>query len=208
MTIDWKQAVEFLIVITGLLSVYFAVKEDNRTWSIGIVNALLFAVVFYSQRFYINIGLQALYVIYNLYSWRMWLRGGPKHAPPNAVLSAPTATPRAAWLLLLLAIAAFTLLFGWVFAAFTDGRLTYGDALTTALSLVAQYALTRKWLENWWIWIAANLIYLRLFVASEAYWLAALQIAYIALSYSGWARWRADIRRRATASQPAVDGNR
>jgi len=191
MTFDWKQAVEILTVITGLLSVYYAVKEDNRTWSIGIVNALLFGVVFFVDHYYINVGLQALYVVYNLYSWRMWLHGGPKRTPPS-----PAATPRPAWLLLLLAAAAFTALFGWVFATFTNGRLTYGDALTTALSLVAQYALTRKWLENWWIWITANLIYMGLFVASQTYWLAALQVAYIALSYSGWQRWRAEIRSR------------
>jgi nicotinamide mononucleotide transporter PnuC len=198
LALDWRRAVEILGVITGLLSVYYAVKEDNRTWSIGIVNALLFGVMFFVDRYYVNVGLQALYVAYNLYSWRMWLHGGLRHTPP-----APSATPRAAWLPLLLAVAAFTAVFGWVFATFTDGLLTYWDALTTALSLVAQYALTRKWLENWWIWIAANCLYIGLGLASGSYWFAALQVAYIALSASGWARWRSEISRQPASATSA-----
>ncbi len=191
---DWRLAVELVGVITGLLSVYYAVREDNRTWSIGIVNAILFGVMFFVVRYYVNMGLQALYVVYNLYSWRMWLHGGPKNTPP-----APTRTPRAAWLPLLLATAGFAVLFGWVFDRYTDGALPYWDALTTALSVMAQYALTRKWLENWWIWISANAIYIGLGVASGSYWYAALQVAFIALSAAGYARWRAEIDRRAAA---------
>ena len=78
--------------------------------------------------------------------------------------------------------------------------------LRTALSLVAQYALTRKWLENWWIWISANLIYLGLFLVNQAYWVAALQVAFIALSVSGWARWRADIRSRQASAATSAGG--
>jgi nicotinamide mononucleotide transporter len=195
MAIEWHQLVEILGVITGLASVYYAVKEDNRTWSIGIFNAVLFGVMFFVDRYYVNVGLQALYVAYNLYSWRMWLRGGPKDTPPE-----PAPTPRAAWLPLLLATLAFTGLFGFVFDRYTDGALPYWDALTTALSLVAQYALTRKWLENWWLWITANAIYIGLGVAGGNYWFAALQVAYIALSLSGWWRWRGAIRAQAAAA--------
>jgi nicotinamide mononucleotide transporter PnuC len=201
MPISWGTLIEVFTALTGLLSVYYAVKEDNRTWSIGIVNALLFGVLFFAQRLYINVGLQVLYVAYNIYSWRMWLRGGPQQGAPS-----PMPTPRAAWLPLLAATAAFTLLFGWVFDTYTNGQLPYLDALTTALSLVAQYALTRKWLENWWIWISANLIYLGLFLAGQTYWVAALQVAFIALSYSGWARWRADIRRRHASAAASAGG--
>jgi nicotinamide mononucleotide transporter len=134
------------------------------------------------------VGLQVLYIGYNVYSWRVWRRG----ATPNQS-SNPTPTPTGAWLPLGLATVAFTGLFGWFFAAFTDGALSYWDALTTALSLVAQYALTRKWLENWWIWIGANLIYIGLGVAAGNRLFAALQLAYIALSFSGWWGWRKQI---------------
>ncbi|MCC7358312.1 MAG: nicotinamide mononucleotide transporter [Anaerolineales bacterium] len=199
MTFDWHRIVEILGVITGLLSVYFAVKEDNRTWSIGILNAALFGVMFFVDRYYVNVGLQALYVAYNVYSWRMWLYGGPQNEPP-----AVSRTPRAAWPALLLATAGFTALFGWVFDTYTDGSLPYWDALTTALSLVAQYALTRKWLENWGIWITANAIYIGLGVAGGNYWFAALQLAYIALSAAGYGRWRAELKAAAATAPEAA----
>ena len=199
MAFDWHRGVEILGVITGLLSVYYAVKEDNRTWSIGIANAMLFGVMFFVDRYYVNVGLQALYVAYNLYSWRMWLRGGPKDTPPTV-----SGTPRAAWPVLLLATATFTVVIGWVFATYTDGNLPYWDALATALCLVAQYALTRKWLENWGIWITANAVYIGLGVAGGDYWFAALQLANIALSAAGYARWRAELKAAAPAATEAA----
>jgi nicotinamide mononucleotide transporter len=177
--------IEILAVITGLLSVYFATREDNRTWSIGILNAALVGVMLYFDRYYVNIGLQVIYILYNLYSWRVWKRGGSNQAE-----GAVAPTPRRAWPVLIAATIAFTLLIGWVFDTFTDGALPYWDAVTVALSLVAQYALTRKWLENWWIWIAANLIYIGLWFVARNYLYAALQIVFIGLSIAGYVGWR------------------
>jgi nicotinamide mononucleotide transporter len=102
-------------------------------------------------------------------------------------------TPPNAWLALLAAILFFTGLIGGVFDQFTDNPLPYWDAVTVALSLVAQYALTRKWLENWFIWIIANVIYIGLGVSAQSYQFAALQLVYIALSLMGYRHWMKDL---------------
>src|SRR5450759_5104270 len=42
----------------------------------------------------------------------------------------------------------------------TDAALPLWDAGTTAFSLVAQFLQTRKWIENWSIWIAVDTVYI------------------------------------------------
>jgi nicotinamide mononucleotide transporter len=186
--------IEVVGVIFGLLSVWFAVKEDNWTWPTGIVNCVLFGILFYGNRWYVNVGLQGLYIVYNLYSWYMWLYGGKNRTAPVI-----DRTPARAWGALVLAVVVATVLVGWVFTRYTDDTVPYWDAVTVALSLVAQFMMTFKWLENWWVWIIANIIYFGLGVNSGNYVFAGLQIVNILLSTMGYLAWRKDWRAAALA---------
>ena len=83
----------------------------------------------------------------------------------------------------------------------TDSNVPYWDAVTTVLSLVAQYMLAKKLLENWWVWIAANTLYIGLYVYKELHLVAGLQVVFIALSVMGYLRWKREYRlASATAS--------
>ena len=190
--------IEVVGVIFGLLSVWFAVKEDNWTWPTGFVNSVLFGILFWGNRWYVNVGLQILYVLYNLYSWYMWLYGGKNRTAPVI-----KRTPASAWWALGAAVCVGTLVVGRTFALYTDDMVPYWDAVTVALSLVAQYMLTFKWLENWWVWIIANVIYLGLGVFNRNYIFAGLQIVNIGLSVMGYLAWKKDWRTGSTI-QPAA----
>jgi nicotinamide mononucleotide transporter len=190
--------IEAVGVIFGLLSVWFAVKEDNWTWPTGIVNCGLFGILFYGNRWYVNVGLQGLYILYNLYSWYMWLYGGKNRTAPVI-----DRTPARAWQILWLAVGIGTLLVGRIFALYTDDTVPYWDAVTVALSLVAQYMMTRKWLEHWGVWIIANVIYLGLGVYGGNYVFAGLQIVNVVLSVMGYLAWRKDWRAAGIVRPPA-----
>lgn len=71
------------------------------------------------------------------------------------------------------------------------------DAATTVVSLVAQYMLTRKLLENWWCWIAVDLAYIVLYATKDLYLTAALQPLFIGLCVLGLRSWKADMARTA-----------
>ena len=55
--------------------------------------------------------------------------------------------------------------------------------------------LAKKLLENWWVWIAANLLYIGLYVYKQLYLVAGLQVVFIALSVMGYLRWRKELNR-------------
>lgn len=60
-------------------------------------------------------------------------------------------TPTKAIVLLVIAALIGTAVLTFVLTTFTDSTTQPADAATTAVSLVAQYMLNRRWIENWFV---------------------------------------------------------
>ena len=77
-----------------------------------------------------------------------------------------------------------------VLRRYTNSMVPAGDAITTALSLVAQFMLGRKWLQNWLVWIAADVIYVGLYGYKQLYLTALLYAIFIAMCIAGYRGWK------------------
>ena len=75
---------------------------------------------------------------------------------------------------------------------------THGKTTTT--SLVAQWMMTRKLLENWLIWIAVDIVYVPMFIARQLYPTAALYAVFLGLAVLGYRDWRRSLRRQAAGA--------
>jgi len=84
------------------------------------------------------------------------------------------------------------------------GALPVLDALTTVLSLVAQYMLNKKYLENWFVWIAADAIYIYLYLSRHLSLTALLYLVFLFLCLAGVRSWW----RTLDASRKAMGQNR
>ena len=130
-------------------------------------------------------GLQAIYIVLSLYGWYYWLRGGPRgDAAPVVRLGL-----RAGFVLGVLGAAGATGV-GYGLATWTDADLPYWDATTTAFSLVGQWLLAKKVLENWLVWIAVDVLYVGIYVYKELYLTAGLFGLYTVLAVAGFFAWR------------------
>jgi nicotinamide mononucleotide transporter len=74
----------------------------------------------------------------------------------------------------------------------------FWDALTTALSLAAQWLQNCKWIQNWWFWIAADLIYIPLYGVKHLWLTAAVYVLFLGMCFVGDGQWR-----RAESPAPA-----
>ena len=171
-------------VLFGVVSVWLIVKENVWGWPTGLVNVGLFIVVFWQARLYADMGLQVVYVVLCSYGWWAWQHGKKGDGPLRV-----TRTPREALWLLAAAGGAGAGLLGFVLRGHTDAALPFWDSATTAFSLVAQWMQTRKWLENWWLWIAVDVVYVGIYVAKGLFLTAGLYAVFLALAIQGARSW-------------------
>jgi nicotinamide mononucleotide transporter len=185
---------EIAAVAFGVAAVWLTTRENPWCWPLGLVNVALSAVVFYEARLYADTGLQAVYFGLCLYGWYAWLRGGPGQGA-LAVSRAPRR-----WLVLLCGIGlAAAVLLGLALRRFTDASLPFWDSSTTAYSLVAQALQTRKWIENWPLWIVVDVVYVGMYVYKSLFLMAGLYLVFLALAVLGLAEWRKSIAATAEA---------
>jgi len=145
--------------VTGGICVWLVVREHMWNWPIGLANNVFFFALFFHGRLFADMGLQVVYFGLGVYGWLNWLYGGENHS----VLKV-SRTTRIEWLVLLGAIPLCTFGLREILIA-VNGAAPFWDALTTVLSLAAQYLLCRKRFENWFFWIAADVIYIPLYLS-------------------------------------------
>jgi nicotinamide mononucleotide transporter len=187
-------ALEIAGTVLGVVYVVLAIRENAWCWPIGIGNALLFLVVTAASRLYGQAALQAVYVVVSVYGWYEWLHGGEGRGA-----LAVSRTPRLWAVFLAGAWVAATVGGGLVLKHRMADPLPFVDAGTTALSLVAQWMATRKWLENWLVWMAVNVASVPMFLSQGRFAMAAFYAVLLFMAVFGYREWR---RSMAVAGPP------
>jgi nicotinamide mononucleotide transporter len=174
--------------LTGAACVLLVVDESIWNFPVGIANNLVFLALFFSARLYADMALQLVYVGLAAAGWWLWARGGA--GPERLRVSVAPARERLA--LLLLGAAATVGLAAYLRRI--GDAAPWLDALTTVLSLGAQWLLNRKRIDNWFVWLAADVLYVWLYLARGLYLTAVLYALFIGLCLAGLARWRREAR--------------
>lgn len=175
--------------VTGGICVWLVVREHLWNWPIGLANNVFFFVLFLQGRLFADMGLQVVYFGLGVYGWLNWLFGGENHS----VLKV-SRTTRIEWLALLGAIPLCTWGLREILIA-VNGAAPFWDALTTVLSLAAQYLLCRKRFENWFFWIAADVIYVPLYFSRHLPLMAVLYAVFLAMCLVGVREWNRSMRK-------------
>ncbi|GAA4632671.1 nicotinamide riboside transporter PnuC [Actinoallomurus vinaceus] len=192
----WAEVLGFA---TGVVNVWLVVRQHIANWPIGIANVVLLGLIFVDGGLYADAGLQAVYVVLQVWGWWEWLYGGRERT--ERVVQRTSGTE---WAGLAAAGIAATGLLTWALSAWTDSTVPFWDALTTVISLAATYGQCRKLLESWWLWIAADLIYIPLYAYKHLYLTSALYVVFLALCVAGLLAWRKDHAEQEAAAVPVA----
>ena len=192
-------SIEIVAAVFGVTSVFLSVRQNIWSWPTAIVNVGLYIIVFYNSKLYADTGLQVIYVVLNAYGWYHWLYGGK-----NRTELPVSRTSARLWLLLVALGATGTALIGTLLSQKTDAALPYIDAATTSTSLVAQWMMTRKLVENWIIWVAVDVVYIGMYIYKSLFVTAVLYLIFLILSAMGYVQWRRSLREREVASLHAA----
>ena len=145
----------------------------------------LYTVVFFQAKLYADAGLQVVYFVLQIYGWYEWLHGGKARGK----ILVTRISLRLGVVLVVVAVMA-TALMGYLLATKTDAALPYWDSTATVLSLIAQWMLARKIIENWLVWITVDLLSIGIYAAKALYPTMALYAAFLVLAAFGWIEWR------------------
>ena len=188
---DQVTRAEILGFVTGAACVWLTVKARISNFPVGIANSFFFLVLFASARLWADSSLQVLYIFLGFVGWWQWLHGGPQRT--RLVVGR---TPR----FVLLLAAVFIGLGTWgltIILGAAHDIAPFWDALTTCLSLVAQGLLNWKKLENWWFWIAADLIYVPLYFSKRLDLTAIVYVLFLSMCFMGLTEWNRTYRQQA-----------
>ena len=178
--------IELAGCVLAVAMVVFNMRVNPVAWPLAIVSSLLFFALFWNQRLYGEAGLQIVFAAVAAWGWRQWLQGRQddgstlhvRHLHPSSRIKA------------LLALA-----FAWPATAlflrtYTDIDVPWWDAFPTAASLLGQWLLGRKYVENWPTWVVVNVVSVGLFAYKGLWFTTALYLLFVAMSFSGWRAWQ------------------
>lgn len=191
----WGSPVTWLEILAFVLSLAMVVcnaRINPIAWPLAMLASLLYAILFLDSRLYGEAGLQLVFIGAAAWGWWQWLNARGDDGAPLHVRRLSTRQWAAALLCVVLAWALLGLLLG----RYTDSPVPWRDALLTAGSLLGQYLLARKWLDNWTTWLVVNVLSVGVF-ASQGLWLTSLLYALFAvMSVWGWRAWALHLRHR------------
>lgn len=202
------EPLELAAVLTGIACVWLVARSNIWNFPVAIVSCALFIVIFVRQKLYSDAGLQIAFIALAAYGWWNWLRRQPARpatgphpeaAEPAATLPI-TRTPARLWAVLLGLGLTYALVAGYLLGRYTDAALPYYDSATTAVSLVAQYQLSRRQLENWLLWLGVDVVYVGMYWNRELPLVALLYALYLALAAYGFWQWLREYRQQVATS--------
>mgnify|MGYP001546449262 FL=1 len=185
LTAHGSSCLEAIAVVFGIVSVYLSTRENIWSWPTALINVALFSALFLKSGLYSDTGLQVVYFVLSLYGWYEWLYGGTGRTAITV-----SRTSRKTWIVLgSIGVVVWALL-GTITSRLPGTALPYVDAATTTISLLAQWMMTRKLIENWLIWIAVDVVYVGMFIFKGLYLTAFNYGIYLALAVLGYIAWK------------------
>ena len=179
--------------ILGLAYIVFEYKASLWMWVVGFLMQALGIVLYYQKGLYADCGMEFYYLSMTVYGYWRWVHSSPKlgevrmgmnealpirHFPKRLILP---------WILLIGTIWAVIY---WLLVTFTNSNVPLADSFTTALSIVGVWALAHKYLEQWFIWIAVDVVTCVLYFYKDIPFKASLYALYVIIAIAGYFKWR------------------
>ena len=181
--VSWVEVIAFVLAIAMVVC---NIRVNPIGWPLAIVSSLLYVALFWDNKLYGDASLQVFFALVAGWGWWQWLRGTQEGGHALRVRSMGLRGRLA----VVVATLALWPALGWFLKRYTDTDVPWWDAFPTAASVVGQWLLGRKYVENWPMWVVVNTVSIALF-AYKGLWLTAVLYAiFVGMSFAGWRAWR------------------
>jgi nicotinamide mononucleotide transporter len=189
---DWFLAnyIEVIAAVLGLVGVWLTAKQYIWCWPVGLVCVILSAYVFFTARLYADVVLQCFYFVMTLYGWYYWIFGGKKK------YEVPVRRIRRTELIIILLIGMVSnAIMGYIFARYTNAAYPYWDSFVTVWGIIGTWAMAKKIIEHWIMWIIIDLNCTAIYFFKELYAFTPQYFVFTLLAVYGYMEWKKELKK-------------
>jgi len=177
--------IESIAVLFGILSVWFARKENILVFPTGIVSVLLYIFICIDVKLYADMGINAFYFLMSVYGWYNWTHKNGENEEREI-----SRTTKKEKLIIVAALISFFIALFYILSQHTDSNVPIIDSITTSIFLVAMWLMARKKVENWTFWIIGDIISIPLYTYKGLVLTSFQFIIFLILAIMGLIEWR------------------
>lgn len=168
---------------SSLLGVYFSIQQKAIAWLWNILASILYAILFYQSRLYSDMELQGFFVLMAIFGLYNWQKNEKKWIPEKSN-----------WKGIIIGVCfvgVFGIISGFLHDSFTqNASFPYFDSMLTALSIWGTWLAANKKIENWYVWILADVLYTLMYFQKDLYLTGILYVLFVILAIQGLISWR------------------
>ena len=169
----------------GLAYILLEYKASVWMWVVGFFMQSLGIVLYYQKGLYADCGMEFYYLAMTVYGFIAWMR----HKQKTADLPIRHMPLRMAFIWIGIGLALWLIIY-LLLSHFTNSNVPVADAFTTALSVVGIWALARKYLEQWFVWIVVDVVTCGLYFYKGIPFKASLYALYVVIAVFGYFAWK------------------
>lgn len=176
---------DILGTILGFLYLWLEFRTSAWMWVVGCIMPAIYIVVLYQAGIYADCGMEVYYFLAGIYGLIIWLRGKTEKGKKVEI----SATPRKMYIWLALLFLILFVAIAVFLREYTDSRVPYIDSFTTSLSIIAMWMLSRKYIEQWWVWFVVDAVSAGLYIYKGVYGRSILYTVYTLMAIYGFYCW-------------------
>ena len=187
---------DIVTTVLGLAYILLEYRASIWMWGVGFLMQALGIVLYYQKGLYADCGMEFYYLSMTVYGYWRWVRhSSPESGEARRGLNESSSLeirhfPQHLVLPWLAIIGGVWAVIYWLLVTFTNSNVPLADSFTTALSIVGIWALAHKYLEQWFIWIAVDVVTCVLYFYKDIPFKAGLYALYVIIAVFGYIKWR------------------
>lgn len=189
--------IEAIVFVTGILSVWYAKKENIWVYPTGLVATVLTVYLLYRDRLLGDMMMNFYFSVMSVYGWWNWAR--TKNDKKIVQISRTNSREKSIGFALFLLTMVVTYIVYRIFDV-EVGPSNYIDIITSGIFFTGMWYMALKKLENWTLWILADVITVPLY-AYRGWGMLSLQyLIFTILAIQGYFEWKKSIDNNLQAS--------
>jgi nicotinamide mononucleotide transporter len=183
-------ALEYLAVVSGILSVWYSRKENILVYPVGLVNTVIYIYLSFKYHLIGEAAVNLYYTIMSVYGWVLW----SKRNQQQELVVRITFSSAKEWQYQLLFFVSFYLgiyvALYFLKQSFYEGAIPWADAFASATAFTGMWLMARKKVESWYWWIFTNIAAIPLYFVKGLVFTSVYYFILFIMAIWGLIEWR------------------